>query len=49
MNILTCRTDAKMMMGGEGPTVSGLYRISGVDWLLTALNGYYLRTKAWNL
>ena len=49
MNILTCRTDAKMMMGGEGPTVSGLYRISGVDWLLTEWNGYYLRIKAWNL
>ena len=21
-------------MGGDGPTVSGLYRIPGVDWLL---------------
>ena len=34
MNTLTCRADARKMMGGEGPTVSGLYRISGVDWLL---------------
>ena len=34
MNILTCRVDAMRMMSGEGPTVSGLYRIPGVDWLL---------------
>ena len=31
MNTLTCRVDAKRMMGGDGPTVSGLYRIPGVD------------------
>ena len=30
MNTLTCRADAKKMMGG----VSGLYRIPGLDWLL---------------
>ena len=34
MNTLTCREDARKMIGGEGPTVSRLYRISGVDWLL---------------
>ena len=34
MNKLTCRADARKIMGGEGPTVSGIYRISGVDWLL---------------
>ena len=34
MNTLACPADARKMMGGEGPTVSGLYRISGVDWLL---------------
>ena len=34
MNTLTCRADARKIMGGEGPTVSGIYRISGVDWLL---------------
>ena len=34
MNTLTSRADARKMMGGEGPTMSGLYRISGVDWLL---------------
>ena len=28
------RADATRMMDGNGPTVSGLYRISGVDWLL---------------
>ena len=31
MNTLTCRADARKTMTGEGPTVSGLYRISGVD------------------
>ena len=31
---LTCRSDARRMMKGNGPTVSGLYRISGLDWLL---------------
>ena len=34
MNTLTCRADARKMMGGDGSTVSGLYRITGVDWLL---------------
>ena len=35
MNTLTCREeDARKMMGGEGPTVSRLYRIPGVDWLV---------------
>ena len=34
MNTLTCRVDARRMMSGDGPTVSGLYRIPGVDWLL---------------
>ena len=31
---LTYRADAKKMMGGDGLTVSGLYRIPGVEWLL---------------
>ena len=35
MNKLTCREDARKMIGGEDPTVSRLYRILGVDWLLT--------------
>ena len=34
MNTLTCREDAMRMIGGEIPTVSRLYRIPGVDWLL---------------
>ena len=34
MNALTCREDAMRMTGGESPTVSRLYRIPGVDWLL---------------
>ena len=34
MNTLTCREDVMRMIGGEGPTVSRLYRIPGVDWLL---------------
>ena len=34
MNTLTCREDAMRMTGGESPTVSRLYRILGVDWLL---------------
>ena len=34
MNPLTCREDARKMIGGEGPTVSRLYRIPGVDWLV---------------
>ena len=34
MITLTCREDAMKMIGGESPTVSRLYRIPGVDWLL---------------
>ena len=34
MKTLTCRADAKRMLNGFDPTVSGLYRIAGVDWLL---------------
>ena len=34
INTLTCREDAMRMIGGESPTVSRLYRIPGVDWLL---------------
>ena len=34
MNTLTCREDAMKMIGRESPTVSRLYRIPGVDWLL---------------
>ena len=34
MNTLTSREDAWKMIGGEGPTVSRLYRIPAVDWLL---------------
>ena len=34
MNTLTCREDAMRKTGGENPTVSRLYRIPGVDWLL---------------
>ena len=34
MNTLTRREDARKMLGREGLTVSRLYRIPGVDWLL---------------
>ena len=34
MNTLSSRVDARRMMSGDGPTVSGLYRMPGVDWLL---------------
>ena len=34
MSILTCREDARKMISGEGPTVSRLYRIPGLDWLV---------------
>ena len=34
MNTLTCREDTMRMIGGESRTVSRLYRIPGVDWLL---------------
>ena len=34
MNKLTCRSYARKLMYGDGPTVSGLYRIPIVNWLL---------------
>ena len=34
MNTLKCRAVARRMLNGVDPTVSGLYRITGVDWLL---------------
>ena len=34
MSTLTCREDARRMIGGDGPKVTRLYRIPGVDWLL---------------
>ena len=34
MNTLTCREDARRMIDGDGPTVTRLYRIPDVDWLL---------------
>ena len=34
MNTLTCRVDARRMMDGDGSSVSGVYRLPGVDWLL---------------
>ena len=34
MNTLACGAHAKKMPNGQDPTVSRLYRISGVDWLL---------------
>ena len=34
MNTLTCREDARRMIGGYGTTVTRLYRIPGVDQLL---------------
>ena len=34
MNTLTCREDDRRMIGGDGPTVTRLDRIPGVDWLL---------------
>ena len=30
MNTLTCRSDARRMMNGNGPKVSGLYTVSGL-------------------
>ena len=35
MNTMTCRENAKKMLNGHDPMGSSLYRISGVDWLLT--------------
>ena len=40
MSTLTCREDARKMIGGEGPTVSRLYRIPGVDWLVAGLEQF---------
>ena len=34
MGTFTCREDPRRMIGGDGPTVSRLYRVPGVDWLL---------------
>ena len=34
MKTITCCADARRMPNGVDPTVSGLYRIAGVDWLL---------------
>ena len=45
MNTLTCREDAMRMIGGEGPTVSRLYRIPGVDWLLAEQEQFSSTTK----
>ena len=30
MNTLTCRSDARRMMNGNGPKVSGFYTVSGL-------------------
>ena len=32
---MTCHADAEKMLKGHDPNVFGLYRIAGVDWLLT--------------
>ena len=34
LKTLTCQADAKKKLNGQDPTVFGLYRIAGVDWLL---------------
>ena len=34
MKTLTCPADAKKVLNGHDSTVSALYRIAGVDWLL---------------
>ena len=34
MSTLKCREDARRKIGGDGPIVTRLYRIPGVDWLL---------------
>ena len=34
LKLLTCHSDAKKMLDGHDPTVPGLYRKAGVDWLL---------------
>ena len=33
MKTLIRQVDAKKMLNGHDPTVTGLYRIAGVDWL----------------
>ena len=33
LNMKTYRADARIMLNGVGATVSGLYRIAGMDWL----------------
>ena len=52
MNTLTCREDAMRMIGGESPSVSRLYRIPGVDWLLAEQEQFSstttLRHADWN-
>ena len=40
MKTLTCRADARRMLIGVDLTVSGLYRIAGVDWLLAEKEQY---------
>ena len=42
MNTLACRADAKKMLNGQNPAVSGLYRIAGADWLLEEEEEYFL-------
>ena len=44
-NTLTCRADARRMMSGNGPNVSGLYRIPGMDWLLAEQEQFSSATK----
>ena len=34
MKTLTCHVDVKKKLNGHDPTLSGLYRIASVDWLL---------------
>ena len=45
MNTLTCREDTMKMIGGESPTVSRLYRIPGVDWLVAEPSSSALRLR----
>ena len=42
MNTLACRADSKKRLNGQNPTISGLYRIAGVDWLLAEEEEYFL-------
>ena len=34
VHALACRSDTRRMMKGKGPTLSGFYRMTGVNWLL---------------